>query len=81
LFRHHQFRPQNTDGNDSKGVDEWTLFEVIKAAKQGAMRPCTSNILTQVIAALNFQFDFRKKITTNMEQLKAKNKYLPLELR
>jgi hypothetical protein len=63
---------KNTDGNDSKGVDEWSLSEVIEAAKQGAMRPCTGDILTQVIAALNYQFDFRKKIATNMEQLKAK---------
>jgi hypothetical protein len=63
---------KNTDGNDSKGVDKWTLFEVIEATKQGAMRPCTGDILTQVIAALNYEFDFCKKIATNMEQLKAK---------
>jgi hypothetical protein len=63
---------KNTDGNDSKGSNDWTLFEVIEAAKQGAMRPCTGDILTQVITALNYQFDFRKKIATNMEQLKAK---------
>lgn len=63
---------RNTDGNDSKGVDEWSLYEVIQAAKQGAICPGTGDILQQVISALNHRFDFRKKITTNMEQLKAK---------
>ena len=63
---------RNTDGNDSKGVDEWSLYEVIQAAKQGAIRPGTGDILQQVISALNHRFDFRKKIATNMEQLKAK---------
>jgi hypothetical protein len=63
---------RNTDGNDAKGVDEWSLFDVIEAAKQGAMRPSTGDILTQVIAALSYNFDFRKKIATNMEQLRTK---------
>ena len=63
---------RNTDGNDSKGVDEWTLYEVLQAAIQGAIRPGTGDILQQVISALNHRFDFRKKISTNMEQLKAK---------
>jgi hypothetical protein len=63
---------RNIDGNDNKGVDEWTLAEVIEAAKQGAIRPTTIDILLQVIAAFQFQFDFRKKVATNMEQLRAK---------
>jgi hypothetical protein len=63
---------RNSDGNDAKGVDEWCLFDVIEAAKQGAMRPSTGDILSQVIAALSFPFDFRKKIATNMEQLRTK---------
>jgi hypothetical protein len=63
---------RNTNGNDSKGVNKWSLYEVIQAAKQGAIRPGTGDILQQVISALNHHFDFRKKISTNMEQLKAK---------
>jgi hypothetical protein len=63
---------RNTDGNDSKGVNEWSLYEVIQAAKQGAICPGTGDILQQVISALNHCFGFRKKISTNMEQLKAK---------
>jgi hypothetical protein len=63
---------RNTDCNDSKGVNEWSLYQVIQAAKQGAICPGTGDILQQVISTLNHRFDFRKKISTNMEQLKAK---------
>lgn len=63
---------RNIDGNDNKGVDEYTLYEIIEAAKQGAIRPGTGDILQQVVSTMNFRFDFRKKIATNMEQLKSK---------
>lgn len=62
----------NTDGNNNKGVDEWTLFQVINAAKQGAICPGTGNILMQVVAKMSFNFYFCKKVATNMEQLKTK---------
>ena len=63
---------RNTDGKDMKGVDEWSLFDVLNAAKQGAIRPNTADILSQLIEAINYRFDFRKKVATNMEQLNAK---------
>ena len=53
-------------------MDEWSLFEVLTAAKQGAIRPNTGDILTQLIMTINYRFDFRKKVATNMEQLNAK---------
>lgn len=63
---------RNADGNDNKGVDEYTLYDVIQAAIQGAIRPNMSEILTQKVAVINYRFDFRKKVATNMEVLRAK---------
>jgi hypothetical protein len=63
---------RNTDGNDFKGVDEWSLYNVLTATKQGAICPNTGDILAQLITTINYRFDFRKKVATNMEQLNAK---------
>ena len=63
---------RNVDGNDNKGVDEYNLYEVIQATIQGAIRPTMTEILTQKIAVINYTFDFRKKVATNMEVLRAK---------
>eukprot|EP00956_Cyclotella_meneghiniana_P004235 scaffold5184_cov39-Cyclotella_meneghiniana.AAC.4 len=63
---------RNADGNDNKSVDEYTLYEVLQAAIQGAIRPTTAEILSQKVAVINHKFDFRKTIATNMEILRAK---------
>eukprot|EP00956_Cyclotella_meneghiniana_P040226 scaffold189832_cov70-Cyclotella_meneghiniana.AAC.1 len=38
---------RNADGNDNKSVDEYTLYEVLQAAIQGAIRPTMTEILSQ----------------------------------
>eukprot|EP00956_Cyclotella_meneghiniana_P040617 scaffold200781_cov34-Cyclotella_meneghiniana.AAC.1 len=62
----------NADGNDNKSVDEYTLYEVLQAAIQGAIGPTMTEILSQKVAVINHKFDFRKTIATNMEILRAK---------
>jgi hypothetical protein len=63
---------RNTDGNNYKGVNEWSLYKVLDTVKQGAIRPNTGDIFTQLTNTINHRFVFRKKVATNMEHLRAK---------
>jgi hypothetical protein len=63
---------RNADGNDYKGVDDYQLYDVIEAVLAGAIRPNMPNVLQQVVETINYTFDMRKKISTNMETLRAK---------
>jgi hypothetical protein len=62
---------QNTNSNNNKVVDKWTLFQVLKAAKQGAIRPGTVNILAQVVSTMNYRFDFRMQCITNKTRIRS----------
>ncbi len=56
---------------DFKGLDEYTLHELLKAAINGADRPPVTDILDQLLAVFNYVFDMHKKISMNMETLQA----------
>jgi hypothetical protein len=56
---------------DFKGLDEYTLHELLKAVVNGADRPPATDILDQLLTVFNFTFDMRKKISMNMESLQA----------
>lgn len=43
----------------TKGIDGYELHAIVEAVKQGADRPPTKDILTQLFDAVHFQFDFR----------------------
>ena len=59
------------DGSDLKSVDDYTLFEVMKAAIEGADRPSATDVLEQVIDVIHHIFDFRKKVSVNMELMQS----------
>jgi hypothetical protein len=54
---------------DFKGLDKYTLHELLKAAVDGADRPPATDIFDQLLAVFNYTFDMRKKISMNMESL------------
>jgi hypothetical protein len=62
---------RTSDGSDHKSVDEYTLFEVMKAAIDGADRPSANDVLEQLIEVINHKFDFRKKVSVNMELMQS----------
>ena len=62
---------RTADGSDHKGVDEYTLFEVMQVAIDGADRPSTNDVLEQLLEVINHTFDFRKKVSVNMELLQS----------
>ncbi len=52
-----------------KSLDEYTLHELIHAIIDKADRPPATDILTQLNHIINYVFDFRKKISANMERM------------
>ncbi len=61
---------RQADG-DFKGLDEYTLHELLKTAVNRADRPPATDILDQLLTVFNHAFDMRKKISMNMESLQA----------
>ena len=57
-----------TSNGDFKSVDEYTVQKVMQAAFENADRPPMTCVLEQLmIEVLHYTFDFRKKISANME--------------
>jgi hypothetical protein len=61
---------RRADG-DFKGLDKYTLHELLKAAVNGADRLPATDILDQLFVVFNYPFDMRKKISMNMASLQA----------
>jgi hypothetical protein len=53
--------------SDHKSIGDFTLFEVMKSAIDGAKQPSTNNVLEQLLEVINHSFEFPKKISINME--------------
>ena len=58
---------QMPDGSNHKSIDDFTLYEVMKVAIDGANGPNTNDVLEQLIEVINHPFDFCKKVSVNME--------------
>ena len=62
---------RTADGSDHKSVDDYTLFEVMTAAIEGADRPSATDVLDQVLEIIHHPLDFRKKVSVNMELMQS----------
>ncbi len=62
---------QTADGSDHKSIDDFILYKVMKVAIDGANRPSTNDVLEQLIEVINHPFDFRKKVSINMELMQS----------
>jgi hypothetical protein len=58
---------QTADGSDHKSIDDFTLFDMMKVAIDGANRLSTNDVLEQGLEVINHTFDFCKKVSVNME--------------
>ena len=58
------------DGSDHKSINDFTLYEVMKVAIDGADRPNTNDVLEQLIKVINHPFDFYK-VSVNMELMQS----------
>jgi len=62
---------RTADGSDFKSIDNYTLYEVMKVTIDGANRPATNDVLGQLLEVINHPFDFRKKVSINMELMQS----------
>jgi hypothetical protein len=62
---------RTADGSDHKSINDFRLYEVMKVAIDGADRPTTNNVLEQLLEVINHTFDFRKKVSVNMELMQS----------
>jgi hypothetical protein len=58
---------QTANGINHKSIEDYMLFAVIAAAINGTNQPSTTNVLEQSLEVINHTFDFRKKVSVNME--------------
>jgi hypothetical protein len=57
--------------SDHKSIDDFTLFEMMKSAIDCANQPSTNNVLEQLLKVINHNFNFGKKVSTNMELMQS----------
>ncbi len=58
---------RTANGSNHKSINEFTPYEVIKLAIDGANQPSTNNVLEQLLKVINHNFDFCKKVSVNIE--------------
>jgi hypothetical protein len=62
---------QTADGSDNKSIHNFTLFDVMKVAINGADWLSMNDVLEQVLKVINHTFDFCKKVSINMELMQS----------
>ncbi len=62
---------QMANGSDHKSINDFTLYNVMKVAIDGADRPSTNDVLEQLLKVINHTFNFRKKVSVNMELMQS----------
>ncbi len=62
---------RTANGSDHKSIDDFTLYDVMKVAIDGADQPSTNDVLEQLREVINHTFDFLKKVSVNMELMQS----------
>ncbi len=62
---------RTANGSNHKSIDDFTLYNVMKVAINGANRPSTNDVLEQLLEVINHTFDFRKKVSVNIELMQS----------
>ena len=61
---------RTADGTGIRGIDDYTIADIIAAIMDGADRPTTNEIHDRMSDIISFTCDWRKKTTTNLEALR-----------
>ena len=70
----HKFGSEITDpilctpDGDVKGIDEFSIHELMQAVKDATDRPQASTVLESIIEATCFTFNFHQKVITNHQR-------------
>jgi hypothetical protein len=59
------------NGSNHKSINDFTLYNVMKVAIDGADRPSKNDVLEQLLEVINHTFNFRKKVSVNMELMQS----------
>jgi hypothetical protein len=62
---------RTANGSNHKSIDDFTLYDVMKVANNGADRPTTNDLLEQLLEVINHTFDICKKVSVNMELMQS----------
>jgi hypothetical protein len=62
---------RTANGSDHKSIDDFTLYNVMKVAIDGANQPSTNDVLEQLLEVINHTFNFCKKVSINMELMQS----------
>jgi hypothetical protein len=62
---------RTANSSDHKSIDNYTHFAVMAAAIDGADQLSTTDVLEQLLEVINHTFDFRKKVSVNMELMQS----------
>ncbi len=62
---------QMANGSNHKSIDDFTLYDVMKVAIDGANWPSTNDVLEQLLKVINHTFDFCKKVSVNMKLMQS----------
>ena len=54
---------RDINGQDYKSINDYTLDQLKQAVIAGVDRPNTPDVLKQLLAVINFVFNFHKKVT------------------
>ena len=57
---------------DFKGIDDYELHEIVRAAITEADQTATSTVLENLSGVLGYAFNFQQKVNTNMELLRSR---------
>jgi hypothetical protein len=62
---------QTADGSNHKSINDFMLYNVMKVVIDRADWPSMNDVLEQLLKVINHTFDFRKKVSVNMELMQS----------
>ena len=62
---------RTADGIDHKSIEDFTLYDVMKVAIDWADWQSTNDVFEHILEIINHTFDFRKKVSVNIELLQS----------
>ena len=62
---------QTANGSNHKSINDFTLYEVMKVAIDGADRPSTQYVMEQLLEVINHTINFCKKVSVNIELMQS----------
>ena len=62
---------RTADGSNHKSIEDFTLYDVMKVAIDGADQLSTNDVLEQLLKVINHTFNFHKKVSVNMDLMQS----------